>query len=103
MLASLLCPGGAFCFNIPALYLLEPDERGGGSDPFLLSLQEMLLTSPDALPLKQAADRPLASTHVLAPHTPEPLSQSSINIWLQASGLRACQWSFRMRISGRLC
>src|SRR4030095_13326440 len=37
-LASVLAPGGALCFNIPGLNLFEPDEPGGGSDPFLLQL-----------------------------------------------------------------
>jgi ubiquinone/menaquinone biosynthesis C-methylase UbiE len=42
-LARLLRPGGALCFNIPALYLLEPDEPGGGNDPLLLSLPAALM------------------------------------------------------------
>ncbi len=37
-LAALLRPGGALCFNIPATYLLESEEPGGGSDPSLSSL-----------------------------------------------------------------
>jgi SAM-dependent methyltransferase len=89
ILAGLLCPGGALCFNIPALYLLEPDEPGGGSDPSLLSLLELLLTLPDAPPFGQADE----------PRVPGLLSQSSITTWLNAAGLRAGQWSFRMRIS----
>lgn len=91
IMAGLLCPGGALCFNIPALYLAEPDEPGGGSDPSLLSLLELLLTSPDAPPLGPA-DEPCAPV-------PVPLSQSSITTWLNTAGLRADQWSFRMRIS----
>ena len=33
--ASLLRPGGAFVFNVPSLYLGEPDPPGGGRDPYL--------------------------------------------------------------------
>jgi SAM-dependent methyltransferase len=94
MLAGLLQPGGVLCFNIPALYLLEPDEPGGGSDPSLLVLPELLLASPDAL-LSVRASEP----HAPVPHVPDPLSQGSITTWLHAAGLRAHQWSFHMRIS----
>jgi len=99
MLADLLCPGGALCFNIPALYLSEPDEPGGGSDPSLLSLPELLLASQDAAPFGQTAEPLVCPPHAPNPHIPEPLSQSSITTWLNAAGLRTCQWSFRMRIS----
>ena len=37
-LATLVAPGGALCFNIPAAYLLEADEPGGGRDPRLIHL-----------------------------------------------------------------
>jgi SAM-dependent methyltransferase len=98
MLAGLLCRGGALCFTIPALYLSEPDEPGGGSDPFLLSLPELLLTSPDAS-IGQTNERLAPDLHVLEPSLPVPLSQSSITTWLNAAGLRAGQWSFRIRLS----
>ncbi len=41
-IAGLLAPGGAFAFNIPSLYLGEPDEPGGGADPMLLQLHAKL-------------------------------------------------------------
>lgn len=99
ILAGLLCPGGALCFNIPALYLLEPDEPGGGSDPSLLSLLELLLSSPDAPPLGPADEPCAPASDVLDPHAPVLLSQSSITTWLNTAGLRAGPWSFSTRIS----
>lgn len=86
-LASLLRHGGALCFNIPALYLLEPDEPGGGTDPMLLSLPSWLMTTPLTAPF---AAEPLAS---------DPLSFSCIETWLGAAGLRAQSWSFRLRLT----
>lgn len=94
MLAGRLRPGGALCFNIPALYLQEPDEPGGGSDPSLLSLLEWLLAASDAGQFGQA-DEPRET----APHLVSQLSQSSITAWLNAVGLRVCEWSFRLRLS----
>jgi len=41
-LAVLLAPGGALCFNVPSLYLGQPDEPGGGRDPHLLELPALL-------------------------------------------------------------
>lgn len=82
-LASLLRHGGALCFNIPALYLLEPDEPGGGADPMLLSLAESLLTTP-------LATEAVASV---------PLSSGCIDTWLGAARLRAQTWSFRLRLT----
>jgi SAM-dependent methyltransferase len=88
-LASLLRRGGALCFNIPALYLLEPDEPGGGGDPSLLSLPALLFNSPDCVPIQetpalQSADR---------------LRSRCICTWLDAAGLRAQSWSFRVRLT----
>ena len=58
-LARLLGPDGALCFNIPALYLLEPDEPGGGSDPLLLSMPALLLAVgfPRPVPSPQPRER----------------------------------------------
>jgi hypothetical protein len=41
-LRSLLRTGGILCFNIPSLYLGEPDEPGGGKDPDLIGLMRLL-------------------------------------------------------------
>jgi SAM-dependent methyltransferase len=88
-LADLLFQGGALCFNIPALYLSEGDEPGDGGDPYLLSLVESLMTSPDAT---MHANEIEAYDHV-------SLSQDSITAWLRDAGLRPRPWSFRLRIS----
>jgi SAM-dependent methyltransferase len=88
-LAGLLCPGGALCFNIPALYLSEPDEPGGGEDPLLLSLPALLLALPDAAPVAPSRESP---THA-------PLNAEAITTWLNAAGLRPKRWSFRIRVT----
>jgi cyclopropane fatty-acyl-phospholipid synthase-like methyltransferase len=86
-LAALLRPGGALCFNIPALYLLEPDEPGGGADPLLHALPALLASDPDAA--SDAAPQPAGSS-------PEC---GAIDSWLRDAGLRAQSWSFRMRLT----
>ncbi len=88
-LARLLRPGGALCFNIPALYLLEPEEPGGGSDPSLLSLPMLLMTSAVSAPPEEALEEPV----------PAPLSHSAIGAWLRLVGLRPESWSFRVRVT----
>ena len=87
-LARLLRSGGALCFNIPALYLVEPDAPGGGSDPWLLSLPA-LLARADGIPGSQT----------IACQSADPLSRSSIAAWLKVAGLRARCWSFRLRLT----
>jgi ubiquinone/menaquinone biosynthesis C-methylase UbiE len=85
VLARLLRPGGALTFNIPALYLMEPDEPGGGSDPLLLSLPELLFETRDCAPVPAQSQAPLSST--------------CIDSWLHAAGFRAQSWSFRLRLT----
>lgn len=41
-LAALVIPGGKLAFSIPAAYLGEPDEPGGGMDPWLTALPARL-------------------------------------------------------------
>jgi SAM-dependent methyltransferase len=89
ILANLLRPGGAFCFNIPALYLLEPDEPGGGSDPLLLSLPALLLAPSNSAPIQEPVEC----------QAPGPLRSSRIAAWLTAAGLRPRSWSFRVRLT----
>lgn len=89
LLAGLLRPGGALCFNIPALYLLESDQPGGGSDPLLLSLPALLLDLPDCAPIPEPVEC----------QAPDPLRRGCINTWLRAAGLRARSWSFRERFT----
>ncbi len=88
-LANLLRPGGVLCFNIPALYLMEPDQPGGGSDPYLLSLPELLLASSGAA-IPANADESQSSV---------PLTHDAIDTSLHAAGLRHASWSFRIRLS----
>jgi len=83
VLAHLLRPGGALAFNIPALYLMEPDEPGGGSDPLLLSLPALLFESIAGEPAL-AHDR---------------LTSACIDSWLNAAGLQTQSWSFRQRLT----
>ncbi len=89
LLAGLLRPGGAICFNIPALYLQEPEEPGGGSDPYLLSLPDLLLARSDHDP---AFGAPVVQASA-------PLSASLLGEWLVAAGLRPVMWDFRLRIT----
>lgn len=86
-LGGLLCRGGALCFNIPALYLLEPDESGGGSDPLLLALPALLAAAVDP-----AKDEPQGQAGQL-------LEADAIWSWLRAAGLRARSWTFRVRLT----
>ncbi len=86
-LGGLLCRGGALCFNIPALYLLEPDEPGGGSDPLLLALPALLAGNVDP-----AEDEPQEQAGQL-------LEADAIWSWLRAAGLRARSWTFRVRLT----
>lgn len=88
-LARLLRAGGALCFNIPALYLLEPDQPGGGSDPLLLSLPALLLDSPGSAPIPEPVECQASA----------PLRRRCINTGLRAAGLRARSWSFRVRFT----
>jgi SAM-dependent methyltransferase len=86
-LGGLLCRGGALCFNIPALYLLEPDQPGGGADPFLLALPALLATN--AGPACDASQK----------QTRQPLGAGAIHSWLRKAGLRARSWTFRVRLT----
>ncbi|HYM03222.1 MAG TPA: class I SAM-dependent methyltransferase [Stellaceae bacterium] len=84
-LSRLLAPGGALCFNIPALYLCEPDEPGGGDDPLLL-----------ALPARLAAEA-AGESETAAPSP--PLARGAIDAWLEEAGLRARSWTFRIPLT----
>lgn len=87
-LARLLRSGGALCFNIPALYLLEPDEPGGGNDPFLIELPARLM-----MPV-------LAARRATPSQVREPLDQGQVTACLTASGLRPNPpWTFRSRLT----
>jgi SAM-dependent methyltransferase len=60
-LSRLLAPGGCLVFNIPSLYLRQPDEPGGGQDPLLLELMKHIgagrtLPPADSAPLPDAEE-----------------------------------------------
>lgn len=79
-LAAHVAPGGALAFTMPALYLGEPDEPGGGDDPLLLELSARL--ADGRVPAAPAGE--------LLPD-PAPL--------LCAAGLEPRAWSFQLRLT----
>lgn len=87
-LAARLSPGGALCFNIPVLYLGQPDEPGGGNDPWLLELPALL---SDSSHVGEPAADPAA--------LPSPPDEASITQFLKAAGLRPHSYSFRLRLT----
>jgi SAM-dependent methyltransferase len=78
-----LAPGGALGFNIPALYIGEPDDPGGGADPLLLQIPSTLANGRG--PCANAGDRPPGAEEI------EEL--------LRSAGLRAVGWGFRGRLT----
>jgi SAM-dependent methyltransferase len=82
-LASGLAPGGAVCFNIPALYLGIPDAPGAGRDP---SLHEL------------AARVVAGRTPAARPSDPLP-GPDGVESLLAAVGLAPTPWSFRTRLT----
>jgi SAM-dependent methyltransferase len=87
-LAGLLRRGGALAFDIPALYLGEPDEPGGGDDPLLLDLVGRL-----------AADRAPARRSEPPPASRWRLGLSDVEAALRAAGLAPRAWAFRQRLT----
>jgi SAM-dependent methyltransferase len=85
-LAALLRPGGALAFNVPALYLGEPDAPGAGRDPLLLDLVARL--AAEAAPIAAAAAPPRA-----------PLCRATIEDSLASAGLAFRAWEFRYRLT----
>jgi len=80
-LAARVAPGGAVCFTIPALYLGEGDEPGGGDDPLLVGLYARL-----------PAGGPAPSF--------EPLPDArGVEALLAERGLRPERWSFVRRMT----
>jgi SAM-dependent methyltransferase len=88
-LTSLLGPEGALVFDLPALYLGEPDEPGGGDDPLLLDLMTRLLS--EHAPRREAS----GSRHASAwRHRSEDVEAA-----LCRAGLRYRTWEFRYRLT----
>lgn len=85
--ASLLAPGGAVAFTIPSLYLLEPDEPGGGDDPGLHQLAARLTASAGPTP------PPASDSAFVLPDA------AGLEALMQACGLRPERWSFRHRLT----
>jgi SAM-dependent methyltransferase len=91
--ADLLRPGGALCFDIPALYLGEPDEPGGGRDPLLLDLPVRLAEvgeRGESAGVAPAPDVPATSWNHTAP---------DVEATLRSAGLAPHSWTFRIRLT----
>jgi SAM-dependent methyltransferase len=91
---ALLRPGGALVFDVPALYLGEPDEPGGGRDPLLLDLMTSLVSARATSarePGRDLSDPPLASVWR---HCRE-----DVDAVLDRSRLRYRSWEFRHRFT----
>jgi SAM-dependent methyltransferase len=81
--AELVMPGGGFAFNVPALYLGEADDPGGGRDPRLLELVSRL-----------AGGRiPVAAAMEALPGADE------IERLLRAAGFLPARWCARGRLT----
>jgi SAM-dependent methyltransferase len=87
--AALLRPGGALAFNMPALYLQEPDEGGGGSDALLLDLMTRLASEHQQR--DGGADRRQGSTWSHRRH--------DVDAALGRAGLHYRTWEFRHRLT----
>jgi SAM-dependent methyltransferase len=87
-LASLLVPGGALVFDVPALYLGEPDEPGGGADPLLLDLMTRLVLENT---LNLTSSEPLASAW--------RYRSEDVGAALGRAGLCYRTWAFRYRLT----
>lgn len=79
--AGRLVPGGALAFNMPALYLMEPDWPGEGEDPWLTALPGLL------------TDGRVAVGAV------EPRWAKDVSAALRAAGLRGRRWRFRVKLT----
>src|SRR5262245_12274837 len=88
-LTSLLRSGGALVFDLPALYLGEPDDPGGGDDPLLLDLMTQLVS--ENAPHREAPESPHASAWH---HRSEDVEAA-----LCRAGLRYRMWEFRYRLT----
>jgi SAM-dependent methyltransferase len=88
-LTSLLRPGGALVFDVPALYLGEPDEPGGGDDPMLLDLMTRLMR-------ENAPRRELPGPQ---PTSPWRCMAADVEAALCRAGLRYRAWEFRHRLT----
>ena len=86
-IARLLAPGGALVFTIPSLYLGEPDQPGGGTDPLVLAL-------PGRIAERGRAPRRPAASGFRA-------DAGRIDAWLRRAGFAPVSWRFRLRLTQR--
>ncbi len=89
-LATLLRPGGAMAFNVPALYLGEAEEGGGGSDPLLLDLMTRLASDDE---LRRGSSR------ASSPEAAWNYRREDVEAALRQAGLRPRAWEFRHRLT----
>lgn len=80
---ELLRPGGCLAFDVPALYLGEPDAPGRGDDPLLLALPAILANGRTS---RAAAAESLPGA-------------TAIDAMLVQAGFRFTRWSFELRFS----
>jgi SAM-dependent methyltransferase len=82
-LAAQLRPEGALAFNVPSAYLGRADEPGGGEDPWLTALAEVL-------------------TREVSPADAEPGAlpdADAVEAHLRSTGLTIERWEFRVRFT----
>jgi SAM-dependent methyltransferase len=95
---GLLRPGGCLCFDLPASYLGEADDPGGGRDPMLVEL-------PAALAAAVGGTPPGGTARGAAPGAgasiERPPDVDGVDAALAAAGFRATRWTFRTRLGQR--
>lgn len=90
--------GGLFCFDIPALYLGEPDPPGGGRDPLLLGLPAALAREDGGRGREHRASDLGGPASWAGPGGDVP-GRSTVEAALARVGFRARMWSFVLRFS----
>lgn len=80
--AQALRPGGALVFDIPGQYVCQPDEPGGGDDPWLTQVMGHL-----------AEGLQVEHRELTVPHEPE------IEAALAKAGFRSVSWCHRTRLT----
>lgn len=83
-IGELLAPGGALVFNVPGLYLGQPDAPGEGDDPHLLGLPALL------------ANR---SAQLAPPGLPGLPDATAVARLLGEAGFRPEPWRFKLRLT----
>ena len=81
---ALLAPGGCLAFDIPAAYLGQTDDPGGGNDPHLLGLVQALAEKALGLPAEPAASLP---------------SPEAISVLLEGLGFTVTRWTHSARLT----